>query len=61
MDSLAVYNNIAPQQEKDSPEESSTIPQATHATSVVEQEAPDNGEETTKFTLFPKVSSRALT
>jgi len=61
MDSLAVYNNIAPQQEKDSLEKSSTIPRATHATSVVKQEAPEDVEETTKFTLFPKVSSCALT
>ncbi len=60
MATSTVHNNIALLQEKDILEKSSTIPEAPHATPVVKQEAHEEVEETTKFTLFPKVSSRSL-
>jgi hypothetical protein len=61
MASSIVHDNIAFLKEEDSPEKSSIIPQATLATPVVKQEGHEDVEETTKFTLFPKVSSRSLT
>ncbi|PMD17275.1 hypothetical protein NA56DRAFT_662266 [Hyaloscypha hepaticicola] len=55
MASSAVHNNIAFKQEEDSLEKSSTIPQATHPTAFIKQEAHEDVEETIKFTVFPKL------